>query len=146
LFEKDGTVGVSSFPEIDSGSPGKLYKYIDGKNVRKEILLKNSKIVLEKSVKWNEYVQKNNREKTVLEKWKNKRFFDEINNFELVTRDILDVFCSEICIYDQGILIASFRTNGRLFYDKKNKIMYCSRATENLLEKYWGVLEENHCR
>jgi hypothetical protein len=146
LFETNGAVEAPSFVEVADSSPVRLYKYVESENLRRKIVLKNSKIELERAVKWDEYVPKSYRKKTVLEKEKNKRFFDDFNKMELFTKDMVNMFCFEICIYDQGGLIASFRTNGRLFYDNKNKLMYFSRTRENLLEKYWGVLEENHCR
>ena len=148
LFERDGAVDVSSLLTDDDNSMLECYKYIPGKFVKKKILLKNSKIVLEKHIRNDAYVPRNIRGRGVLEKGKNKRFFNDINKMELITDDDMFVLCYEIYIYDQGKLITVFRTNGIDFYDRKNKLMYYLDLDSkgDLLHRYWGIFEENHCR
>lgn len=147
LFERDGSVDASLLLTDDEGnSMIESYKYVPVKNDRKKILLKNSKIELEASIRHDAYVPRNIRKRAVLRKEKNRLFFNDINKMELVTHDAVAVLCFEINIYEQGELITSFKTNGRDFYDRKNKLMYYSNSDEGLLRKYWNILEENHCR
>jgi hypothetical protein len=144
LFERDSCVDVLLLLADEEYSVVEEYKYVPDNNVKKKTLLQNSTIVLEKSVRNDSYISRNIRGRAILEKRKSKYFFDDINKMKLITDDDAFVLCYEVYIYDQGKLITSFRTNGNQFYDRKNKLMYSSK--EDLLRKYWGVLEENHCR
>jgi len=144
LIERDSAVDVSLLLVDDDSTMFQDNKYVPGKDVKKKILLKNCRIELERHIRNDTYVPRNIRKQAVLGKEKGRRFFDDINKMKLVTIDDVFVLCYEVYIYDQGKLITGFRTDGYHFYDRKNKIMYYSQ--EDLLNKYWGVLEENHCR
>jgi len=113
--------------------------------VKKTIILKKTTIELEYVVKnLIDYVPESHRRKNVLKNKMNDGFLNDINNMALVNGNIIAGFCYKFNIYDNGNLIISFETNGRTFYDRKNKLMYTSK--ENLLRKYCGILEENACR
>jgi hypothetical protein len=83
------------------------------------------------------------RKKMILKKKMNKRFLNDINKLKLISGEFIFVFCHEIKIYGHESVI-TFETNGYIFYDRKNNLLY--KSDKNLLEKYWNLLEENACR
>jgi len=91
-------------------------------------------------------VPENDRKKIILKNRMNKRFFNDINKLELfsVKGEYFFVFCYEIKIYNNENLVMTFETNGNHFYNKEKNLIY--RSEKNLLEKYWGITEENACR
>ncbi|GBU20518.1 hypothetical protein R80B4_00396 [Fibrobacteres bacterium R8-0-B4] len=162
--KKSGTRCIESCIEHDGNSSTKryycteeemvtlerVYECVEGETIRKKIILKNAKIDLESVViDINKYLPKDARYHSILKNNMNGIFLNEINKMKLVTEDIVYKFCYNINIYDGKNLLISFGTNGHYLYDRKNKLMYVLEEYDpenNLLQKYWGIWEENHCR
>lgn len=127
-----------------------VYECAAGTSTRKKITLKNPKIDLEfVVVEIDKYLPKDLRYHNILENKMNNNFLNDINNMKLITADIFIHFCYNVNVYDGKNLVISFGTNGHYFYDRKNKLMYVLKSYDpekNLLYKYWGIWEENHCR
>jgi len=132
-------------PENDVSIRIRRYECAADGSTPKKTTLKNVKIELETVIiNLRDYVPESHRRRNVLKNNMNDNFLSDINNMTLVTTVMLAYFCYDINIYDGEKLIITFETNGRTFYDRKNKLMYTSK--ENLLRKYWGISEENACR
>jgi len=144
LFKADNPVDVASLLTDSDYFMIEEYKYVAGKFAKEKILLKNSKVVLEYPIRHDAYIPRSIRERVTLKKEKNGSFFEDVNKMELIAHDDIAVCCHEINIYAQGKLITSFKTNGTQFYDRRNKLMYSTE--EDLLQKYWGIWPENHCK
>ena len=128
----------------------KRYECPSGKNIKKEMILRNVKIELENIVKEFKYVSdKKIRTKSKLENEVNNIFLNDINKMTLVNKNVIVGFCYKVNIYDNENLIVFFETDGNFFYDKRNKLMYKLeeyKPEKNLLRKYWKIYEENRCR
>jgi hypothetical protein len=110
--------------------------------------LKNAKIELEFITKHSKNVpDKSHRRKDVLGNKMKHNFLNEINEITLINTDVnllASEFCYNINIYDNENLIVTFETNGRHFYDRKNKLLYALKDYERIeygLLKYWNINE-----
>jgi len=134
---------------------GIRYECVFGKTVREKIILKNTKIELEKAItNSDEYILENIRPRRVLENKMNSNFLKDFNKMKLATKHKFSVPCYNVNIYDNDTLIVTFETNGLYFYDRKNKLIYevdrkgkvFNPEEHDLLRKYWDIFEENRCR
>ena len=82
--------------------------------------------------------------KTALRKGKSKGFLKYLSKSQRFSGENIFVLCYEVRIFSRDKVELSFETDGYIFYDKRNNLLY--RSDEDLLEKYWGITEENHCR